>query len=117
MRARLLRHIEAAGDLQTAAFLALLLSRHRAGATEVRADRLEQSVRIQRDGFAYQRAAAQDLARSVRRCSVHRIEVPDWYPNQIAYSLERVTSRIAFPTFLFACASKTVKNRYIKNDC
>lgn len=81
MRSRLLRHVEAAVDFQTAALLALLLSRHRAGATEVRADRLEQSVRVQRDGFAHQRVAAQDLTRSVRRRSVHRVEVPHRYPN------------------------------------
>lgn len=81
MRSRLLRQVEATGDLQTAAFLALLLSRYRAGTTEVRADRLEQSVRIQRDGFAYQRAAAQDSTRSVRRRSVHRTEVSNRYPN------------------------------------
>lgn len=89
MRSRFLRHVAAAADLQTAALLALLLSRHRAGATEVRADRLEQSVRIQRDGFAYQRAAAQDLPRPVRRRPVHRVEVPHRYLilNFVCFSL------------------------------
>lgn len=76
MRSRLLRHVEADEELQEAALLPLLLSRDRAGAPEVRADRLEQSVRVQRDGSAYQRAAAEDLPRPVRRRAVHRVEVP-----------------------------------------
>lgn len=81
MRSRILRQVKATGDLQTAALLALLLSRNRAGTTEIRADRLEQSIRIQRDGFAYQCAATQNPTRPVRRRSVHRIEVPNRYPN------------------------------------
>jgi len=81
MRSRFLRHVETASDFQTAALRALLLSRHRAGATEVRTDRVEQSVRVQRDGFAHQRVTAQNLTRSVRRRSVHRVEVPYRYLN------------------------------------
>lgn len=53
MRSRFLRHVEAEGDLQAVALLTVLLSCSRTRTPEVRTDWLEQSVRIQRDRFAY----------------------------------------------------------------
>lgn len=79
MRRGFLRDVQAIRGVQEATFLAQFFPRDRSRAEEIRADRLEQSVRIQRDWFADQRFAVENLAGSIRRRTIYRVEIFDRY--------------------------------------
>lgn len=79
IRRGLLRNVEADSGLQEADICPVLLSRDYSGAQTIRPHRLEQSVRVQRNRPTYQRIAAKDLPRSIRRRAVHCFEILNRY--------------------------------------